>query len=156
MQPPGASREQPAGRAWQGTRPAAATRYALYGLAALLWASGAVLLVLQLWFREAGEFGLVRHPAEPALHTTHGVLAVLGLFGLGWITARHAGAAFASPAARRGGPLLLAFLGLLAASGFALYYISADGARAASSWLHAGLGAAVIVPALWHWGRRAR
>ena len=156
MRPPGASRGQPAGRAWHGSRTAQATRQALYALAALLWASGAVLLVLQLWFRQAGEFGLVRHPAEPALHPIHGVLAVLGLFGLGWITARHAGAALATTTVRRGGPLLLAWLGLLAASGFALYYIPADDLRAAGSWLHAGLGAAVIVPALWHWGRRAR
>jgi hypothetical protein len=156
MYAPRASRDLRAGQAWHGTRPAPATRCALYVLATLLWASGAMLLALQLWFRQPGEFGLVRHPAEPALHTTHGVLAVLGLFGLGWISARHAGAALASSGARRGGPVLLAALGLLAASGFALYYLSADAVRAASSWLHAGLGAVVILPALWHWRGRGR
>jgi len=149
-------------------RPQAATRRALYALSALLWASGAALIVLQLCFRQAGEFGFVRHPAEPALHTLHGVLAVLGLFGLGWLVARHVDPAMALSAGRngrnpreqrdgrRGGPLLLASIAVLASSGFALYYLPGDAARAASSWLHDVLGALVVVPALWHWLRRSR
>jgi len=149
-------------------RPGVGTRRALYALSALLWASGAALIVLQLCFRQAGEFGFVRHPAEPALHTLHGVLAVLALFGLGWLVARHVDPALEWAAGRQGrhpieprggrtsGPLLLPSLALLATSGFALYYLPGDAARAASSWLHDVLGALVVVPALWHWLRRSR
>ena len=141
-------------------RPGPATRFLLYALSALLWASGALLLALQSWFRRVGEFGLLQHPAEPLLHTIHGVLAVAGLFGLGWLVARHIDPALAANgvlrARRRGGPLLLAIVVLLAGSGFALFYLTGDTARAAGSRLHEALGVLVIAPALWHWLRRGR
>ena len=137
-------------------RPALGTRRMVYALAALLWLSGGALFVLQSWFRRAGEFGLERHALEPGARTLHGLLAIAALFGLGWLTASHVGVALASPRARRGGPLLLAMVATLAASGFALFYLSADAPRAASGWLHEALGALVLVPALWHWRRRGR
>lgn len=131
-----------------------ALRYAAWGAVLALWLSGATLLVLQLFLRAPDEFGVARHPLEPALHTLHGVFAVASLYLLGWLSARHVGEGWRSARRRRTGATLLGALALLVVSGFALYFLTADGARGWSTRLHDVLGTAALLPALLHWVRR--
>ena len=130
--------------------PPALRRAAYLGIAAL-WLSGTALLVLQLFFRRADEFGLLRHPLEPGMLTLHGVLAVLGLYLLGWLSARHVGEAWRRAERRVSGITLLATLGILALSGFALFFLASDALREAAARVHDWLGALALAPALAHW-----
>jgi hypothetical protein len=131
-------------------------RRAAYLAVTALWLSGGALLVLQLWLRRPDEFGLMRHPLEPALQTLHGVLGMAALYLLGWLSARHVGEAWRRAERRRSGIALLATLGILALSGGALFFLTGDAARAASIWLHDGLGALTPAAALAHWLARRR
>jgi hypothetical protein len=128
-----------------------ALRRTVYVGVSALWLSGGALLVLQLFFRRTDEFGLARHPLEPGLLTLHGVLAVLGLYLLGWLSARHVGEAWRLAERRSSGVTLLATLGILALSGFALFFLTGDALRAGAAGLHDWLGALALVPALAHW-----
>lgn len=140
-------------RAAGDLRPGPAARRATYGLALLVWGSGTALALLAWWLRPQGEFGPVMHPAEPAVRTLHGLLAVPALFGLGWLGASHAGRAWRSGRPRAHGPLLLAALLLLAASGFALYHLADDRWCAATGVGHALLGLLALGIAVAHWRR---
>jgi len=130
--------------------PPALRRAAYLGVSAL-WLSGTVLLVLQLFFRRTDEFGLQRHPLEPSLLTLHGVLGVLGLYLLGWLSARHVGEVWQRAERRASGITLLAALAILAASGFALFFLTSDALRDGTIRVHDWLGALALAPTLAHW-----
>lgn len=128
-----------------------ALRIAAYVGVGTLWLSGGALLVLQLFLRRPDEFGLLRHPFEPGLTTLHGVLAVLGLYLLGWLSARHVGEAWWRAERRASGSTLLTALGILTLSGFALFFLGSDTLRGAMIGVHDWLGALALAPALAHW-----
>jgi hypothetical protein len=130
---------------------APALRLSAYAGVTALWLSGSVLLALQLWFRKPDEFGVLRHPLEPGLLTLHGVLAVAGVYLLGWLSARHVSEVWARAERRRSGVALLAALGVLTLSGFALFFLTGDALRADTTRLHDWLGALTLLPALAHW-----
>lgn len=131
-----------------------ALRITAWSAVLALWLSGSALLVMQLLLRTPDEFGVARHPLEPAMHTLHGVLALATLYLLGWLSARHVATGWSTARRRRSGVALLGVLALLAVSGFALYFLAADAARAWSTRLHDVIGAAALLPALLHWLRR--
>lgn len=127
-------------------------RASVLGVCALLWLSGMAWLVLHLAFEPRNEFGPLPHPWEATLMRLHGVLAVGGVFLLGWLGAGHVLERWRRSRNRFSGWTLLACAVLLVLSGYALYY-SVGALHAGSAWVHEWLGAAVIIVALAHWQR---
>jgi len=119
-------------------------------LSGLLW-----LPVHYLYGAGAGELPA---PLEPWLMRWHG-LAVLGLlWALGAVSAAHAPRGWAmkrAPRQRWSGAVLLGGWGGLAASGFALSYLTPEPWRAGAGLTHAAAGTAVFVLGAVH-GRRRR
>jgi hypothetical protein len=121
-------------------------------LCALLWVSGIAWLVLHLAFEPRNEFGPLPHPWEAPLMRGHGLLAVGGVFLLGWLGAGHVLPRWRGSRNRVSGWTLLGCAALLVISGYALYY-SVGPLHTGSAWLHEWLGAAAIMVALAHWLR---
>lgn len=127
-------------------------RVTVYGVAALLWASGILWLVLHFGFAQHGEFGTLPNPWEAAVMRVHGLAAVAGVFLLGWIGGGHVLARWDSGRNRLSGVVLAASGVLLIASGYALYYATGvlhDAAALTHDWL----GVASLGAALAHWWR---
>jgi hypothetical protein len=64
-------------------------RVAIYSVLGALWFSGCAWLVLDQFFESSGQFGMTPHPWAPAVLLVHGIIAILSMYLLGWITARH-------------------------------------------------------------------
>lgn len=114
-----------------------------------LWLSGVGWLVLHYLYARRGEFGVTRHALEAPLLTIHGVLALLGLFLLGWFAGRHASAA-AGPRRRASGWWLTLWLAVLVIAGGAQFFLASDTWQARATLLHEILGAALLLPVLAH------
>ena len=129
-----------------------ALRAAILTLGALLWLSGAAWLVLHFAFAQRTEFGPLPNPWEAVVMRLHGVLAVGGVFLLGWIVGGHTIERWGSVRNRLSGLLLVASAALLVASGYALYYTTGAPHEVASR-AHEWLGAGSLLAALAHWWR---
>src|SRR5258708_33569972 len=81
--------------------------------------------------------------------TIHGVLALLGLFLLGWFAGRHAAAA-AGPRRRFSGWWLTLWLAALVIAGGAQFFLASDTRQARATLLHEILGTALLLPVLAH------
>lgn len=138
-----------------GARPqmAAGLRAAVFVAGALLWLSGVLWLALHYAFPQAGPFGPLPNPWEAAVMRVHGVLAVGGVFLLGWITAAHMTARWQSARKRLSGLTVAACASVLILSGYALYY-STGSPHEAAALVHEGLGVVALLAALLHWRRR--
>jgi len=128
-------------------------RVSVYALCALLWGSGVAWLVLHLAFQGHNEFGALPNPWEAPLLRVHGLLAVGGVFLLGWLAAAHVGARWSALRNRNSGLFLLVTAAVLVASGYALYY-STGALHQGAALVHEWLGALAILAALAHWWRR--
>ena len=127
-------------------------RRGLYWSCGLLVASGVVWLVLHYgWGAGAGE---LPHPLESWLMRLHGACAFAALFLAGIVAAQHVPRGWRITHAhprmrlrwafhRRSGLTLCALGGLLALSGYALYYFAPETVRPALGWAHTGLGLAL-------------
>jgi hypothetical protein len=133
----------------------AGLRTSVFSVCTLLWVSGVAWLVLHLMFQSRNEFGPLPHPWEAALMRVHGVLAVAGVFLLGWLGAGHVLERWRQARSRASGWTLLGWTVLLVVSGYALYY-TVGPVHAGSAWVHEWLGAAAIIVALAHWLRIRR
>ena len=129
-----------------------ALRAAILTLGALLWLSGAAWLVLHFAFAQQSPFGPLPNPWEALLMRVHGVLAVGGVFLLGWIVGGHTIERWGSARNRLSGLALVGSVALLVASGYALYYTTGALHEAASR-THEWLGAGSLLAALAHWVR---
>ena len=129
-----------------------ALRAAILTLGALLWLSGAVWLVLHFALALQTPFGPLPNPWEAVLMRMHGVLAVGGVFLLGWIVGGHTIERWGSARNRLSGLALAGSAALLVASGYALYYTTGALHEVASR-AHEWLGAASLLAALAHWWR---
>jgi hypothetical protein len=86
---------------------------------------------------------------------THGLIAVCGVFLIGWMMAAHVTPRWASDRNRRSGLALGGTALLLVVSGYALYY--ATGApHDAAALVHEAIGTLSPAAAVAHWSRRAR
>jgi hypothetical protein len=132
-----------------GTRLSQRISAALLITLSALWLSGVGWLLVHYLLARPGEFGVVRHPLETPLLTIHGVLALLGLFLLGWFAGRHAGAA-AGLRRRASGWWLTLWLATLVIAGGAQFFLASDAWQARATLLHEILGAALILPVLAH------
>lgn len=141
-----------------GVRLGSTHRAWLFGAFATAFASGTAWWVLHRWFPVNGEFGPAPHPAEPWLIRLHGAAAMLTLVLLGSLLAQHVRRAWLAHRNRHSGGLLLALNGLLALTGYALYYAGSETLRAFVSAAHLMLGLALPVLLLLHivCGRRTR
>ncbi len=127
-------------------------RAGVFGVCALLWTSGIAWLVLHLGFEPRNEFGTLPHPWEAMLMRVHGLVAVAGVFLLGWLGAGHVLERWRRSRNRTSGWVLMGCAVLLIFSGYALYY-SVGRLHTGSAWLHEWLGAATLIVALAHWLR---
>ncbi len=133
-----------------------AVRAAVYAIGALLWLSGAVWLLLHHAFRQASAFGPLPNPAEAPLMRIHGLLAVGGVFLIGWMSAAHVSARWSSERNRRSGLALGVTALLLVLSGYALYY-TVGAPHDAAAYAHETVGLLSPVAALAHrWRNRSR
>ncbi len=129
-----------------------ALRTTVFGVCALLWISGFAWLVLHLGFEPRNDFGALPHPWEATLMRVHGLVAVAGVFLLGWLGAGHVLERWRRARNRTSGWVLVGCAALLVFSGYALYY-SVGPLHAGAAWVHEWLGVATLAVALAHWLR---
>ncbi len=127
-------------------------RLAVYGVFGALWASGCGWLALHWFFGQPGPFGTVQNPWAPAVLRLHGWAAVGGVFLLGWLVARHISDRWPQGIRRASGVAIAGVAGILALSGYALYYTT-DGPHDVAALVHQTLGALAVLFALMHWRR---
>lgn len=125
-------------------------RLGLYAVAALLWASGAIWLVAHYYLVAPGDFGPVTSPAEPWALTIHGGAAMAALWFAGLLWGVHVVSGWRGRRGRWSGGLLVGLLGLLAVTGYLLYYVSNDDLRGWTSIVHWVVGLAALPAFLWH------
>ena len=141
-----------------GTRLSQRINAALLIVLGALWVSGVGWLLVHYLYARPGEFGVIRHPFETPLLTIHGVLALLGLFLLGWFAGRHAGVA-AGRRRRASGWWLTLWMAALVLAGGAQFFLSSELWQARATLAHEILGAALLLPVLahgWHFSVAAR
>lgn len=126
-------------------------RLAIYLIFGALWLSGSIWLVLDRFFQSKGAFGMTPHPWEPAILLIHGVVAILSVYLLGWVTARHVLRWWPGRLRRVSGATLTAFFALLTFSGFALFFASEDRWQHLAATVHDVLGLGITVFAVQHW-----
>jgi len=128
-------------------------RALIFSAGALLWLSGVVWLALHYGFAQRSAFGPLPNPWEPGVMRVHGLLAVAGVFLLGWITAGHVTERWRNRARRFSGLVLTTSAAVLILSGYALYYTTGS-PHEVTAFAHEALGVAVLIAALAHWWRR--
>lgn len=117
-----------------------------------LWVSGCYWLLLHYFFSRPSDFGPVQNPWAPSILRIHGWIAVAGVYLLGWITASHIGQRWPQTIKRVSGVAVASLGGILAVTGYALYYTT-DRLHDAAGFVHETLGGVAIVFALTHWRR---
>jgi hypothetical protein len=126
-------------------------RAAIYIVLGGLWVSGCLWLLLDEFFARPGQFGTTPHPWQPPLLLAHGIVAILGMYLLGLVTARHVLRWWPARLRRLSGATLAMFLALLAVSGFALFFLSDDRLQRIAAVTHDALGLGVTVFGIQHW-----
>jgi hypothetical protein len=129
-----------------------ALRSAVLVVFGALWVTGCYWLALHWFFARPTEFGPVQHPWEPSLLRIHGWIAVVGVFLLGWVTARHVSDRWPQMIKRVSGLSMASVAVLLALTGYGLYYTT-DRIHDAAAVVHEVVGGAAILTALIHWRR---
>jgi hypothetical protein len=132
---------------------APAVRVAIYAVGALLWLTGAVWLVLHHALTQATPFGPLPNSWEAPLMRAHGLIAVCGVFLIGWMTAAHVTTRWTSARNRRSGLTLGVTALLLVISGYALYY-STGAPHDAAALVHEIVGTLAPATAFAHWWRQ--
>lgn len=125
-------------------------KYAVYGICALLWISGAIWLPVHYLLRQQGPFGDVPNPAEHWLIVAHGAGAFAALWLGGWLWRAHVTPWRRAGMRRNSGNALLWVGGGLIVSGWLLYYAAGDSLRAAVSLAHWSVGLAAAPALLAH------
>jgi hypothetical protein len=133
-----------------------ALRIAVYSVAALLWLSGVVWLVLHHAFPQLTPFGPLPSPWEAPVMRIHGLIAVWGVFLIGWMASAHVTTRWDGGRNRRSGIVLGGTALLLVFSGYALYYTTGS-PHDLGALVHEAIGVLSPAAALTHWWRnRAR
>jgi hypothetical protein len=126
-------------------------RYTIYLVFGGVWLTGCAWLVLHAYFETADEFGVERHPWEPTVLLTHGVLSIALAYVFGWIMARHASEAWRQHKRRFSGGLLTLVVVVLSISGFMLFFTTNDAWQARSARIHEVVGLLVTLFMIEHW-----
>ncbi len=144
-------RRAPHGKRVAESRMPSRQRAAIYLVLGGLWLSGCLWLVLDQFFARPGQFGPMPHPWQPAILLVHGIVAIFGMYLLGWVTARHVLKWWPGRLRRLSGATLATFLALLVVTGFALFFVSDDRWQRAAATFHDVLGLAVTGFGIQHW-----
>jgi hypothetical protein len=129
-------------------------RLVLYACGVLLAGSGA--LWLGVHYSIGAGAGELPHPLEAWLMRLHGLASFAALFMLGVLAAHHVphgwrlGARHRFARQRSTGLMLCVLGGLLALSGYMLYYFAPEAVRPALGWAHTAFGAAIALLVLSH------
>jgi hypothetical protein len=126
-------------------------RFAIYTVFGALWLSGCAWLLLDQFFESKGQFGMMPHPWEPPILLVHGIIAILSMYLLGWISARHVLRWWPGRLRRLSGASLGAVMALLTSSGFALFFLSDDRWQRLAAVAHDVLGLGITAFAVQHW-----
>jgi MFS family permease len=94
--------------------------------------------------------------AQAWLLRAHGAAAMLALVAAGSMLAAHVPSGWKQGRSVASGIGMLATLGVLAVTGWLLYYASGEATRAWSSWMHMALGVAGPLALVWHLVARRR
>jgi len=119
-------------------------RIALYASGTLLLVTGTVWLAVH--YSVGAGAGEVPHPLEAWSLRLHGLAAFAGLFMLGALAAAHIPQGWRLSQRRRwagqrsSGVMLCVIGGLLALSGYLLFYFASEAVRPALGWAHAAIG----------------
>ena len=122
-------------------------RLTLYGVGALLLLTGCAWLGLH--YSIGAGAGELPHPLEAWLLRLHGLAAFAGLFTLGVLAAAHIPQGWRLSHRRRWaaqrstGILLCVLAGLLALTGYWLFYFATEAVRPALGWAHTAVGVAL-------------
>jgi hypothetical protein len=132
-------------------------RVAFYALFALLFISGVAWFILHTWLRRPSEFGSgTPNAAEPWLLKVHGAAAMVSLILLGVLYPVHIWRGWQARRNRRSGATLVGICLLLIITGYLLYYVGGETARAVTSLLHLLIGLAFPLIIAFHiWRGRA-
>ena len=125
-------------------------RLFLHTVAVGLWISGALWLLFHYGVPHEGEFGPARHSLEAWCLTLHGGFAVVATWTFGWLWSAHIVRGWSVGRRRRSGGLLVFGSVWLVLSGYLLYYLGNEHARAVTSLLHWSVGLAIPLAFVFH------
>jgi hypothetical protein len=125
-------------------------RHWVYGVAGLLFATGALWLGFHYFVQVKGEFGPAPHPLEHWWLRLHGAAAMAGLVVAGSLLPIHIRRGWHQRRNLLLGIVLLSTVLLLTVSGYALYYFGGEQARPWISLFHWAIGLAAPVAMIWH------
>lgn len=114
----------------------------LIGLGA--WLTGVLWLLLHDFFMQTSEFGMAPHPLEPWSLRAHAAFAFAAIWLFGLLSAAHLQKGWSSRRKRYSGVALASAFVVLILTGYLLYYVGDEHARALLSVLHWVLG--VVAP----------
>jgi hypothetical protein len=124
-------------------------RRTVYACLLLLWASGALWLLLPLSSHDAAAMAGV-HPLQPALMKLHGLVVWPTVFLSGALLQAHMQRAWALRRGRGAGGGFALLMLLLAATGWGLYYLGDERLRGAVSVAHWAAGLALPLVFVFH------
>ena len=119
-----------------------ARRLGICVVGAGLWLTGGLWLIFHYFLQGPGAIGLSTHPLEPWWLRLHGAFAFASLWVLGLLWGVHVGEGWALRRRRLSGMVLFGLLGLLAVTGYLLYYLGDEQAREVAGIVHWGVGLA--------------
>lgn len=130
-------------------------RRLLYGVLALLFFSGATWAYWNYLVSSPGDFEM---SAKAWAMKIHGAAAMAILVIVGTLLTGHVRFAWRACRNRGNGSLFLGVFGILAITGYGLYYAGGESLRSWMSWIHLGVGLALPLLLIIHiWvGKRTR
>jgi hypothetical protein len=120
-----------------------------YGAFAVLFATGAGWMVLH-WWPTNGDADLGPSPAEPWLMKIHGAAAMVALVVLGALIPLHIRRGWRVGVNRFTGMVMIGTMGLLALTGYGLYYAGGEKLRDIVVLIHEVVGIGLPLAIVWH------
>lgn len=118
--------------------------WSIYVTFGLLVVSGVAWLILDHWVRVEGEFGPEQHPAEHLMLILHGIAAYALLIVAGALIPVHIKLGWSIRRNINSGIVTASALVFLSLTALGLYYLSAEGLRAVTSFAHWLVGLAAV------------
>lgn len=116
----------------------------------LLYTVFGILLATGVYWALVHYLGFPPNPGEPLLMKLHGGAAMIALVLVGGLLYAHVPAGWNERRSRVTGSAMLATCGLLAITGYLLYYTGDEAARAFSSYVHLAIGLALPIALALH------
>lgn len=131
--------------------------WAVYGVSALVFGTGAIWAAVHFFLSAPNEFGAAS-PAESFLLKAHGAAAMATLVLLGTLLPTHMKFAWRAGRNLRSGLTLITVFGFIVLTGYGLYYVGGEQLRAWTSTAHLWVGLLLpVVLGVHVWrGKRSR